>query len=67
VTKEQIARDALTRFEPAVIIRVPLEGPPQLLHQYGTESELVRLLDWLDDNPELFELVNYAATLKAPA
>jgi hypothetical protein len=65
VTKEQIACDALTRFEPAVVIRVPLEGPPEILHQFATEGEFVRLLDWLDDHPELFALVDHAARLRA--
>jgi hypothetical protein len=52
---------------PAFVIRLPIEGRPEVLVDCINESEEKRLLDWLAAHPELLGLVGRALDLQDEA
>ena len=50
---------------PAVVIRFPLEGGPQVRCDYLTDGAEARMLDWLEQRPELLRLIQAAIQLAA--
>jgi hypothetical protein len=48
---------------PAVLIRLPLEGRPQVRCDYGTDGDERRMQDWLGSRPDLLALVARALDL----
>ena len=53
--------------EPGIVIRLPLEGRPQVRFDVLSESEERRLADWLRSRQELAELVDHAVELATEA
>lgn len=48
---------------PAIVIRLELEAAPRVTLDVVSESEEVRLEEWLDRHPEQVELVSRALEL----
>ena len=49
--------------EPSIVIRLPLEGRPQVRLDVLTESEERRLADWLAEHDDLRGLLEHACEL----
>ena len=47
--------------EPAIVIRIPLEGRPQAWPEVSYEGEAKRLDDWMQSRPELQQLAAAAS------
>jgi hypothetical protein len=60
-------RRGIAAWPPAVVIRLELESPPQVLLDCLNESEEVRVVDWLGTHPALVELVDLAFQLREAA
>jgi hypothetical protein len=50
--------------QPAILIRLPLEGAPQVIVAALHNGDGERLHDWIDANPEYVELVRRALALE---
>jgi hypothetical protein len=48
---------------PAVVIRLPFEGRPQIAWSVTNDDDGRRLVQWIGDNEELADLVNAALDL----
>lgn len=52
---------------PAEVIRIPLEGAPQILSDWHRASDDERMLDWLFSKPRLLEVVGEAIEIATEA
>ena len=49
------------------MIRLPLEGAPQVRCDYQNDGDEARMLEWLGSKPALLELINRALELAEEA
>jgi hypothetical protein len=52
---------------PSVVIVVPLEGAPRVICDYLDDGAERRMLDWLEQRPELLALIRDALELAEAA
>jgi hypothetical protein len=55
------------RPEPAVLIRLPFEGRPQIRADFLHDGDERRMLSWLENKPELRDLIFRAYEIREAA